>query len=175
VQVAELAPGLWRWTAGEVACFYAELEAATLLIDPLVPTDDSERFWMHLDADVDRRGRPVAVLATGTSRRGAASEIAKRYRTDVRMGGHPAGVEAFPTGGADVALWVPEHSALAVGDALISVGGELRLGSTGRSPEHVRALLELPIEHVLVTHGDHVPGGRDALATALEQPPYGAN
>jgi hypothetical protein len=174
VEVAELAPGLWRWTAGEVACFYAELEAATLLIDPLVPTADRERFWRHLDADVDRRGRPVAIVATGTSRRDAAGEIAKRYRTDARTGGHPAGVEAFPMGGPDVALWVPEHSALAVGDTVISVGGELRLGPTGRSTEHVRALLELPIEHVLATYGDHVPGGRDALAAALEPPPFGA-
>jgi glyoxylase-like metal-dependent hydrolase (beta-lactamase superfamily II) len=186
VQVDELAPGLWRWTAEhpewkqgaewepEVACFYAETDAATLLVDPLVPVGaDTERFWSHLDADVERRGRPVAVLLTGEWHRRSTDEVAARYGALVHDGDElPGDVVRLAAGEAETALWLPAHRALAVGDALISVGGELRLWCA-RSPESLAALLELPVEHVLVAHGDHVRGGRAALAAALEREPYG--
>jgi hypothetical protein len=185
MQVDELAPGLWRWTAEhpqwkdgdawerEVACFYAEVDAATVLVDPLVPAGkDGERFWTHLDADVRRHGRPVAVLLTSEWHRRSADEVAARYEATI-SGDLPDGVEAHAAGGGETALWMPEHRALAVGDALISVGGELRLWVAAGSPEAVRALLDLPIEHVLVAHGDHVPGGRAAIEAALAREPYG--
>jgi hypothetical protein len=184
MQVDELAPGLWRWTAehpkwkhgdaweAEVACFYAELEDATALIDPLVPDGvDGERFWAQLDADVERHGRPVAVLLTGEWHRRSADEVAARY--GATLGDVPNGVETHSAGEDDAALWLPAHRALALGDAVISVGGELRLWGAAGSPEDVRALLDLPIEHVLVAHGDHVPGGRAAVEAALAREPYG--
>ena len=74
MQVERLAEGLWRWTAlhpewqpgddweREVGCVYAEAPDAVLLIDPLIPADDEEGFWKALDRDVERLGRPVAVL-----------------------------------------------------------------------------------------------------------------
>jgi hypothetical protein len=184
VQVDELAPGLWRWTAEhpewkdgdawerEVACFYAELEDATVLIDPLVPAgEDGERFWTHLDADVQRHGRPVAVLLTGEWHRRSADDIAARY--GATLADLPNGVEAHRAGEDDTALWLPAHRALAVGDALISIGGELRLWGAADAPEPLRALVDLPIEHVLVAHGDHVHGGRAAVEAALAREPYG--
>ena len=80
-------------------------------------------------------------------------------------------------------LWLPSHNALAVGDALISVAGELRVWWVfqGEDDERdfrerwlpfLRAWLDLPVEHVLVGHGDHVAGGREALAAAFEREPY---
>jgi hypothetical protein len=36
----------------------------------------------------------------------------------------------------------------------------------------LRNWLELPIEHVLLAHGEQVTGGRDEIAEALERPPY---
>jgi hypothetical protein len=192
VRVDELAPGLWRWTAAhpewqpgedwepEVACFYAETDEATVLIDPLVPTgDDAERFWTHLEQDVERHGRPVAVLLTGAWHKRSADEVAERYGAPVHIGGGslPGGVEAPEAveGGADQPYWLPAHRALAVGDSLISVDGELRLWGAGERPEAVRAWLDLPVEHVLVAHGQHVTGGGEALAAALEREPYGAD
>jgi hypothetical protein len=185
VQVDELAPGLWRWTAehpewrhgdswdAEVACFYAELDAATVLVDPLVPAgEDGGPFWAQLDADVRRRGLPVAVLLTSEWHRRSADEVAARYGATI-SGELPDGVEARGAGEGETALWLAAHRALAVGDALISVGGELRLWVAATSPEPVRALLDLPIEHVLVGHGDHVPGGRAAIEAALAREPYG--
>jgi glyoxylase-like metal-dependent hydrolase (beta-lactamase superfamily II) len=188
MQVDELAPGLWRWTAEhpewqagegwepEVACFYVETDDATLLIDPLVPAgDESGRFWTRLDEDVERRGVPVVVLLTGGWHRRSADEVAARYGASIHVAGEdelPGGVETKPTGAmGDVVLWIPALGALAVGDALISVDGELRLWGARDDPESVRALAELPVEHALVAHGDHVPGGRDALAAAVDRPP----
>src|SRR5947199_8959964 len=76
MEVHELRPGLWRWTAPhpewehaehwgpEVGSVYAELPNAVVVIDPLVPADEDERFWSALDRDVERLGRPVHVLLT---------------------------------------------------------------------------------------------------------------
>ena len=83
MDVVELAPGLWRWTAGGSSCFYVEAEHATVLVDPVVPPDEAERFWRALDRDVVRRGLPVAVLLTGAVGRGSADEVAARYPTQV--------------------------------------------------------------------------------------------
>jgi len=81
-------------------------------------------------------------------------------------------------------FWLPEYRALVPGDRLLAFGtgaGEVRacpdswlryLGN-GISGEELRTdlrrLLELPIELVLVSHGEPVlAGGRDAVARALE-------
>jgi hypothetical protein len=201
VQVLELADGLWRWTAehpewrpGEgweptVAGYYVEADDATLLIDPQLPSGAEEaRFWSHLDEDVTRRGRPVVVLLTTPYHRRSADVVAARYGAELLDGPRPG--EELP-GGAQVLepcdgaspLWLPSHDALAVGDALISVGGELRVWWVfqGEDDERdfrerwlpfLRAGLDLPIRHVLVGHGEHVPGGREALAAALDREPY---
>jgi hypothetical protein len=80
--------------------------------------------------------------------------------------------------------WLPAFGALVVGDRVIGGGqGGLRLcpGSWlrgGRRPvsiaelvDGLRPLLELPIELVLVSHGEPVlTGGREALERALGAP-----
>ena len=71
--------------------------------------------------------------------------------------------------------WIPEHCALVLGDVVISRGGELELPRPWIGEEHyaevvegLRPLLELPVERVLVTHGEPVlENGRAALAAAL--------
>jgi hypothetical protein len=78
-------------------------------------------------------------------------------------------------------FWLEEHRALVPGDRVIGAGkGDLRLCPeswlrylpSGLSSTELAArlgpLLDLPIESVLVSHGDPViGGGRDALARAL--------
>ena len=60
MDVLEIAPGLWRWTAyheewkEEVGCVFVATEDGVVLIDPLVPADDTARFWKALDRDVKR-------------------------------------------------------------------------------------------------------------------------
>ena len=62
MDVQRLADGLWRWTTfypewnAVVGCVYYEAPDAVVLIDPLVPEDEADRFWKALDRDVKRAG-----------------------------------------------------------------------------------------------------------------------
>ena len=74
-------------------------------------------------------------------------------------------------------LWLPEQRALVFADALTAPGGELRIWGT--LPWHekrvlpaLRELLELPFEHVIVSHGEPVHD-RAAFEQALERAPWG--
>jgi hypothetical protein len=187
VKVAELAPGLWRWTAlhpdwkegadweQEVGCVYYETADATVLIDPLVPPE-RERFFEALDRDVERRGLPVMILITCPWHVRSTAELTDRYGAG----------DAPPTGVEPVLVlpeieetvwWLPEHGTLVVGDVLlggadgVSVCPDSWLEDEA-SPAAIRAalrpLLDLPIERVLVSHGEPVlEHGRAALERAL--------
>lgn len=82
MDVQELAPGLWRWSAEhagkEVWCVYYETPTATVLIDPVVP-DERERFFRALDRDLQRRDVPLVVLCTSSESMAAATELVERY------------------------------------------------------------------------------------------------
>jgi glyoxylase-like metal-dependent hydrolase (beta-lactamase superfamily II) len=216
VEVRELAPGLWRWTAlhpdwtpaaskggegweQEVGCVYLETAAAVILIDPLVPGEPAARetFLEQLDADVERHGKPVSILLTVSWHERSAHELAERYGADVWA--NETGTDAdtpvtspfapgtaLPGGviGIDVQVaeetiyWLPEQRALVPGDALLGDGdGGLRvcpeswLGEATQAELRVQlhGLLDLPVELVLVSHGEPVlADGRAALAAALQ-------
>jgi glyoxylase-like metal-dependent hydrolase (beta-lactamase superfamily II) len=208
MQVVEIAPGLWRWTGfheewkEDVGSVYYEAEGAVVLVDPIVPPEDTERFWAALDRDVRRAGGRVDVLVTVFWHTRDAAAVIERYSagvwapsrgraaierragavTDVYRPGDllPGGVEALPTARAtEVVFWIPAHRALVPGDVLLGDGeGGVRMCPeswlpAGRSRTELAAslapLLELPVERVLVSHGDPVlSGGREALAAALE-------
>jgi glyoxylase-like metal-dependent hydrolase (beta-lactamase superfamily II) len=192
VRVQEVAPGLWRWTglhpewtpasAGpegwdqEVGCVYYEGPDAVVLVDPLAPPEDEERFWAALDRDVQRAGKPVRILLTISWHDRSAEAIAKRYgaATD---GPLPAGVEAHAVpSGEETAYWLPAHGALVFGDAVLGAdGGSVRLcpeswleGTPAELKAELRPLLDLPVERLLVSHGEPLlEGGHAALARAL--------
>jgi hypothetical protein len=169
-----------------VTCTYAELPETTVLVDPLVPADEGERFYRALDKDVERRGLPVAVLLTAPHHRRSADEVAARYGAVVWDGNGelPAGVETFAVAHpkpVERPLWLAPLRALVFGDALTTAGGELQVWWDGRWAvdeawyrdrllPSLRPLAELPVEHVLVGHGPPVAGGE--LARALERPPF---
>jgi hypothetical protein len=130
VEVTQIAPGLWRWTgidpgSGQpVGSVYLEAIDAIVLVDPIVPPEDEQRFWRALDRDVERCGRSVHVLLTSRDVRSSAA-IAERYGAtvwaDIRPGDRlPGGVEARAAGTDDVELWIPAHDALVVGDAVLT-------------------------------------------------------
>ena len=85
------------------------------------------------------------------------------------------GVEAFPGQKPnDMVLWIESHRAVIAGDTLVDFGKGLEInarwlhhqGVTRQQVvERLRPLLELPVEHVLATHGG--PFDRAALARAL--------
>jgi glyoxylase-like metal-dependent hydrolase (beta-lactamase superfamily II) len=72
-------------------------------------------------------------------------------------------------------LWLPEQRALVFADALTERGGNLLVWGTPWHEERVlpalRALLDLPFEHVIVSHGEPVHD-RAAYERALELPPW---
>ena len=189
MRVLEIESGLWRWTGlhpawtpadggpdgweQEVACYFYEGPDAIVLFDPLVPMEDRDRFFEALDGDVERVGAPVRILVTVEDHRRSSAELAKRY--DAPVGDVPTGVETVLEAWNERIFWIPEHGALVFGDIVIGRAGGARLPRTWIGEEHydavlggLRPLLDLPIERVLVTHGEPVlAGGREALASAL--------
>jgi len=72
-------------------------------------------------------------------------------------------------------LWLPEQRTIVFADALTAPGGELRVWA---SPSHkeralpaLRALLDLPFERVIVSHGDAVHTRAD-YERALDLPTW---
>jgi glyoxylase-like metal-dependent hydrolase (beta-lactamase superfamily II) len=187
MDVEQLRPGLWRWTAPhpewkdgddwgqEVGSAYYEAPGATVLFDPLVPPE-RERFLAALDRDVERRGLPVAILLTVPWHERSAAELTGRYAATDAV---PDGVEPFAVREADETIWwLPEHGALVVGDVLLGTAdGRVRVcpdswlptGVTGPAVrERLRHVLDLPIELVLLAHGAPLRAdGRAALELAL--------
>ena len=68
-------------------------------------------------------------------------------------------------------MWLPEHHALVFADGMTAPEGELRVWATPWHEKRVlpalRELLDLPFEHVIVSHGDPVHD-RAAFERALE-------
>ena len=189
MRVHELATGLWRWTGlhpawtpaeggpdgwgQEVGSYYYEAPGAIVLFDPIVPMEDRDRFFEALDRDVERVRRPVRVLLTLDDHRRSSAELAERY--DGTVGDVPAGVEVALEGWDERVYWIPQHAALVFGDLLLERRGGLELPRTwigedryDEVREGLHPLLELPVERVLVSHGDPVlANGHAALARAL--------
>jgi glyoxylase-like metal-dependent hydrolase (beta-lactamase superfamily II) len=191
MNVLEIAPGLWLWSAPhpnwrgathwpeDVNCVYYEAPNATVLVDPLVPAGEETRFWNALDRDVERAGRPVVILLTVPWHKRSAPIVAERYGASVwaHEAGHerlsypaesgplPAGVEVFVPEGIDegeVAFLIRAHKALVVAEFFMGVDGGLSLRVSPALQDRkalddsLRRLLDLPIERVVVSHGQPV-------------------
>jgi hypothetical protein len=156
---------------------------ALVLVDPLVPADRSD---LHEEVDelVRRHGKPVVILTTLQFHRRSREELAARYgaSTSRAKKALPEGVETIQVRGAgETMVWLPEHGALIPGDRLLGGdGGGLRLCpeswlrylpskmTQAELRKALRPLLDLPVEMVLVSHGEPVlRGGRKALGRAL--------
>jgi hypothetical protein len=72
-------------------------------------------------------------------------------------------------------VYLPEQRALVFADGLTAPDGELRVWASSLHRERalpaLRAMLELPFEHVLVSHGEPLHTRADFEA-ALEREPY---
>jgi glyoxylase-like metal-dependent hydrolase (beta-lactamase superfamily II) len=190
VELEQVAPGLWRWTEPhpeweepeeddspadwprDVGCVAYEADDALVLIDPLVGADSAALD--ELAAGKDR----VAILLTLPFHERSRPTLLERYGATQEV---PAGVEAFKVSGAgETVFWIPEHRALVPGDRILGDRPPgLRLcpqswlryldGYTRDDlREELRPLLELPVELVLVSHGEPVlQDGRRELERAL--------
>ncbi|TML17714.1 MAG: hypothetical protein E6G33_02305 [Actinobacteria bacterium] len=192
MDLQQVAPGLWRWTAPHpdwepskevddpadwdqnVGCIAYAAEDSLVLIDPLVGDGDHEA----LDELVEAK-RDVAILTTIRWHGRSGPELAERYSASATA---PAGVEPVEIeGAAETMFWIPEHRALVPGDRLL---GDRPPGVRMCPPSWLRyldgftqddlrrelqaRLPSLPIEMVLVSHGEPVlHDGRAAVERAL--------
>jgi glyoxylase-like metal-dependent hydrolase (beta-lactamase superfamily II) len=174
-------PADWGPDVGSVV--YAAHDAL-VLVDPLVAADRAD-LQEELDELVRGHGQPVVILTTLQFHRRSREELASRYgaSTSRAKKSLPEGVETVQIRGAgETMVWLPEHNALIPGDRLLGGDrGGLRLCpeswlrylpskmNQAQLRKALRPLLDLPVEMVLVSHGDPVvSGGREALAGALE-------
>ena len=173
MQVDELRRGLWRWTGlhpdwtpdeggpngweQDVGCVYYEAPDAVVLIDPLVPPEDAERFWSALDRDVERAGNDVHVLLTVFWHGRSSREIADRYGAEIWA--HEKALHVEQTA-AEAAGGVHTQAAREVEPTRTFAFGETLPG--GVEPvDAVRfdeAILWIP-EHGALVFGDVVLGG----------------
>jgi glyoxylase-like metal-dependent hydrolase (beta-lactamase superfamily II) len=194
-RVAEVVPGLRRWTAlheewrEEVASLAVDTEDGLVLIDPIDPPRGLVRPD-HVLLTVFWHGRSAAEL--DAPHVWASSRAVRRLQnrgvevTDAVENGAalPGGIRAFPTAReSEVVYWLPNQKAVVVGDVLLGAGAKphatpdpLRLcpeGWLGKSSQDdlrrsLRPLLDLPVQRVLVSHGQPIlRGGKRALTDVL--------
>ena len=149
----------------EVPVVRYETDDEVVLIDPFLPLDDS----------FDPRGKPVRVLLTqGAHFRGTADFVErfgasvwtppraawKKIPNPATPDQLPRGVEAIEFDGEpqQVMFFIGEHATLVSGDVLSGTGGRLHVFDDEADPERLLpaldALADLPIERVIIPHGD---------------------
>jgi glyoxylase-like metal-dependent hydrolase (beta-lactamase superfamily II) len=193
---------LWRqphpdWRPGlawepPVSSFCVESRGEVLVLDALAPQDDS--VWERLDArpptvavvlkpdhvrDVDLFVRRYGASAFGPVRY-FKSSIPETDLTEVEADDElPGGLLALDDGRRrhETPLFLPEQRALVFADGLTAPEGVLRVWHARRYEQRVlpalRAMLELPFEHVLVSHGEPAHD-RAEFERALDREPWEA-
>lgn len=187
----------WEWREGvdwepEVSSFVVESRGQTVLLDPLAPPPSAREVWTRLEArpptaivvlkpdhvrDVD-----VFVHWYGVTAYGPylfwGGDAPRTKLTPVRPGDElPGGLRAIydGRGSMETPLYLPEQRALVFADGMTAPGGVLRVWwspvlEKGVLPA-LRALLDLPFEYVLVSHGEPVHRRADFEA-ALDREPW---
>ena len=175
-----------------VASIVVESRGEVALLDALAPPD-GDPVWRRLDAtppttavvlkpdhvrSVDLFVERYGVRAFGPSLYWR-DDVPRTRLEEIDVGLElPGGLRTLYDGRGrhETPVWLPDHRALVFADALTAPDGELRVWFTPWHRERVlpalRELLELPIEHVIVSHGEPVHD-RGAFERALELPPYG--
>jgi glyoxylase-like metal-dependent hydrolase (beta-lactamase superfamily II) len=187
-------PAWWPGLGWEqlVASTCVESGGEVTLLDPIAPPDDAGEVWQRLGAppptviavlkpdhvrDVDLFVRRYGARAFGP-RLFWRDDIPDTELEPIEPGDVlPGGLVAVYDGRGrnETPLWLPEQQTLVFADALTAPGGELRVWATPWHAERtlpaLRALLDLPVERVLVSHGEPVHD-RAAYERALELPPW---
>jgi hypothetical protein len=188
----------WEWREGtdwepEVASFVVESRGEVVLLDPLAPPPiEGAEVYRRLEA-----ARPTAVMILKPDHvrdvdlfihwygakgygpwlfwKGDAprEELEPVLPDDVLPGGLVALTDG--RGGIERPVYLPEQRAIVFADGMTAPEGILRAWWTHsferRTLPALRALLDLPFEHVLVSHGEPVHTRADFEA-ALEREPW---
>jgi glyoxylase-like metal-dependent hydrolase (beta-lactamase superfamily II) len=193
--VIEVAPGLRRWTARheewdeDVGSLALDTDDGLILIDPIDPPRGVRRpdhvlltvFW-HGRSTKDLKAKRVwAHTRSAQPLRNRGVDVTDAFSPGDEL---PAGLRAFATARVnEVVYWLPRQKALAVGDVLLGAGAKpratdepLRLcperwlgkGTHAELRRTLRPMLDLPVQRVLVSHGEPVlRAGKRALEELL--------
>jgi len=199
--VRDVVPGLWVWDAeypepGDgwgpaVNSTCVESGGEVVLLDAKAPPEDSE-LWARLDARP-----PTAAVVLKPDHVRDVDLFVERY--GVRPFGPwlfwrddiptvelepiqpddvlPGGLVALYDGRwrLETPLWLPEQRAIVFADGMTAPHGDLLVWDSPWLEQRVRpamrALLELPLELVIVSHGEPVHD-RAAFEAALERDPW---
>jgi glyoxylase-like metal-dependent hydrolase (beta-lactamase superfamily II) len=177
---------------GPVTSTCSSVGDEVIVFDALAPAPDAEEAWSRLDAhpptvavvlkpdhvrDVDLFVRRYGARAYGPwlfyPHDGPRSQL-----TAVEPGSElPGGLLALydGRGRGETPVWIAEHRTLVFADALAAPRGQLLVWDCPALKERalpaLRALLELPFERVIVSHGQPVHD-RAAYERALTLPPW---
>jgi hypothetical protein len=197
----------------EVVSFAAWAPGRTLqLIDPLLPDDDPDAVLERLDAEAGR-AEAVAILITIGYHVRSTEQLWGRWERSKRVTIHgnrtcvnrldrarrafepivpgkelPGGAVGHQIGKprrTELPLHLPAADAVVFGDAVVGLGGELRVWATRPVDTGVERFhrerfnptreprIELGAERMLMTHGESVlTGGSAALRHACEARPW---
>src|SRR6185503_8024690 len=166
-----------------------------VVLDPLAPPDDATDIWERLDAQpptvaVVLKPDHVRSIDAFVERFGCRAFGPEVYYLDdlpnaavepIWVGETlPGGLKPLYDGRSrnEWPMWLPEQRAIVFADALTALGGELQVWG---SPWHeqavlpaLRSFLELPFEHVIISHGSPIHD-RAEFERALQRPPFGGN
>ena len=190
--LTQIAPGLRRWTTPhaewleEVGSLAVDTDDGLVLIDPLdPPAEVGEPAHVLLTVHWHVRSSGAGqVWAHQRASRLLANRGVELSHPFIPGDPLPGGIEAITTSRpGEVIYWLPQQRSLAIGDVLLGAGAKphatndpLRLCPErwlGKAThDDLRAslspLLDLPVENVLVSHGEPViRGGADMLAALL--------
>jgi glyoxylase-like metal-dependent hydrolase (beta-lactamase superfamily II) len=190
VAVQDVAPGLWIWRTEHpawrdgldwpqtVTSTLVESRGDVAVLDPIAPDEADEAFWSWMD-----ERQPITAVILKPDHVRDVDTFVERYgvrpfgpfwfwRVDIpeaELEGIQPGSE-LPGG-----LWLPEQRAIVFADGLTAPRGELLVWGTPWHEERtlpaLRAMLELPFETVIVSHGEPVHD-RAAFERALETSPW---
>jgi hypothetical protein len=176
----------------EVTSFAVESRGVSVLLDPLAPPPSARDAWERIEAFQPRvivimkpdHVRDVDLFVRWYGARAYGPQLF--WRDDiphtelelVQPGDElPGGLRAQFDGrsATETPIYLPDQRALVFADAMAGMGGVLRVWDTPWHEERtlpaLRALLELPFEHVLVAHGEPVHD-RDDFVAALDREPW---
>ena len=173
-------PGDW---GPEVGCVAFAIDRGIVVVDPQVPPDEAA-FWAWMDTLVAAAHGRVWVLQTIRWHDRSRARFVERYDASCPpiMAAEIDGMQPLPFREADETMvWLDRPRALISGDRLIgAAGGGVRMCpqswleylpnrlTLDRLRDLLMPLLDLPIELILVSHGEPVlAGGHAQLRAAL--------
>jgi glyoxylase-like metal-dependent hydrolase (beta-lactamase superfamily II) len=168
----EIAPRLRRWTAWHDDWEEDVGAPAHVLITV---------YWHGRTTGAAAAGHVWASRRSSRPLRARGIDVTDSFRAGDDL---PGGIQAFQTArAAEVVYWLPAQRALAIGDVLLGAGAKpgatdepLRLcperwlgkGTHADLRKSLLPLLDLPVERVLVSHGEPIlSGGKQALADVV--------